>query len=97
MEEPWDFLIVLDACRFDAFNYVYGDYLEGELEKVISVGSSTIEWCKNAFQKQYGTHTWMWTLSKRRWVFLLNSYLHPKERDFSAQWLHSYLFLKILC
>lgn len=53
MEEEWDFLIVLDACRYDYFARFYKNYLKGSLSKKISVGSSTIEWCRETFQRKY--------------------------------------------
>ncbi len=46
----WDCLIVLDACRYDYFENVYEDYLGGDLEKVLSSGSSTEEWLKGTFE-----------------------------------------------
>lgn len=51
--ENWDNLIILDACRFDFFNKVYKDYLDGKLEKRISEGSSTPEWLAKTFTKKY--------------------------------------------
>jgi len=53
MEENWDYLIILDACRYDYFSKLYGDYLCGRLEKVISLASCTLEWCKRSFQERY--------------------------------------------
>lgn len=53
MEEDWDYLIILDACRYDYFRKVYKDYLRGELKKAISLASDTLEWCKKTFQKRY--------------------------------------------
>ena len=53
MEEEWDYLIILDACRYDFFSKLYPPYLSGELKKIVSPGSSTIEWCKKSFQKKY--------------------------------------------
>jgi hypothetical protein len=47
--EDWDYLVVLDACRFDFFRDVYGDYLSGEVEKRRSRGSSTPEWAMRTF------------------------------------------------
>lgn len=44
LDRSWDYLIILDACRFDVFEEVYDDFLEGRLRKVESVGSSTPEW-----------------------------------------------------
>ena len=54
MEEDWDTLIILDACRYDFFEKVYTDYLlSGKLEKRISQGSGTVEWLKNNFPAKY--------------------------------------------
>ena len=53
MEEGWDHLIILDACRYDYFSKVYRDYLRGKLKKAISLGSDTVEWCKKSFRKRY--------------------------------------------
>ncbi|ELY63814.1 hypothetical protein C492_06831, partial [Natronococcus jeotgali DSM 18795] len=40
LESEWDYCLVLDACRYDVFEDVYDDYLEGDLEKRRSPGSS---------------------------------------------------------
>jgi len=53
MDENWNYLVILDACRYDFFFKLHPDYLIGELRKVISLGSSTLEWCKKSFQKAY--------------------------------------------
>jgi len=53
MEQSWDYLIVLDACRYDFFNLIYSKYLNGNLQKVYSLGSSTIEWCIRNFTGRY--------------------------------------------
>ena len=44
MDEAWDYLIILDACRYDVFVEVYREYLEGNLERRDSAGSSTVDW-----------------------------------------------------
>lgn len=49
LEEDWDHLIILDACRYDFFEQVYEDYLEGDLEKRRSIASSTPEWASKTF------------------------------------------------
>ena len=54
MDENWDYLIILDACRFDYFSKYYGNYLQGKLDKVYSVASCTPEWCKKSFKEYYG-------------------------------------------
>lgn len=53
MEKKWDYLIVLDACRYDYFSKLYVDYLQGKLEKVYSPGSFTPEWCRKSFTEYY--------------------------------------------
>lgn len=52
--EDWDYLIILDACRYDKFKKHYDKYLEGELQKVKSRGSATPEWLAKTFSgKRY--------------------------------------------
>ena len=49
----WDTLIILDACRFDYFADEYPRFLEGELSKVISPASCTIDWLKKTWSDRY--------------------------------------------
>ncbi|WP_436343123.1 hypothetical protein [Natronorubrum sp. FCH18a] len=49
LESEWDYCLVLDACRYDVFSEVYDDYLDGELAKRRSPGSSTPEWAYRTF------------------------------------------------
>lgn len=51
MEEEWDYLIVLDACRYDYFK-VLNDIVPGKLEKRLSVGPSTGTWIFRNFSDQ---------------------------------------------
>ena len=54
MQESWDILIILDACRYDFFEKVYRDYFsEGSLSKRISPGTWTPEWAKKVFTDVY--------------------------------------------
>jgi len=53
MEEKWDYLIILDACRYDYFQKVYGNYLWGTLRKARSPASATSEWLKKTFTSRY--------------------------------------------
>jgi len=47
MDEEWDFLIILDACRYDYFKEIYKNYLDGgNSMKAISPAIETIEWCQ---------------------------------------------------
>ena len=52
-ESDWDYLIVLDACRYDYFKDNYENHLEGELDKVESRGSATPEWLVETFSSRY--------------------------------------------
>lgn len=45
----WDFLFILDACRYDYYEKIHSKYLGGVLKKVISPASETLEWCKKVF------------------------------------------------
>lgn len=49
----WDYLIILDACRYDCFEEVYSKYLQGNLEKRISRGTHTLEWLSQTFRDRY--------------------------------------------
>lgn len=47
IDELWDYLIILDACRYDAFKVI--NYIEGELKYIFSKGSNTPEFLENNF------------------------------------------------
>ena len=56
VEEDWDYLIILDACRYDLLREAYEekDWLqEGELSKKTSRGSTSIEWLNRNFTDYY--------------------------------------------
>lgn len=53
MQEDWDYLIILDACRYDYFEKVYDDYFDGELEKRDSGAGATPEWLTKTFTEDY--------------------------------------------
>lgn len=48
---PWDLLIILDCCRYDTF--VNTNWMVGSLQKVVSAGSTTLEWVSNTFTGNY--------------------------------------------
>jgi len=55
-ETDWDYLIILDACRYDYFKEFYKNYeslKRGKLEKKKSRGSHTPEWLINTFPEDY--------------------------------------------
>lgn len=53
IREDWDFLIILDACRYDYFEQVYQQYIQGRLSKKISIGSCTDQWRDKSFPDYY--------------------------------------------
>lgn len=53
MEESWDHLIVLDACRYDYFARTFPRCLTGELSTRTSPGTWTYEWAQATFPDRY--------------------------------------------
>lgn len=53
MDEEWDYLIILDACRYDYFYKNFKKYLRGKLIKILSTASHTLEWCEESFTEYY--------------------------------------------
>ncbi|MCS7126399.1 MAG: hypothetical protein NZ929_05780 [Aigarchaeota archaeon] len=53
MEEDWDVLLILDACRYDFFEKICGEYFEGKLERRLSVDFCTLSWAIKSFQGHY--------------------------------------------
>lgn len=51
VKEDWDYLIILDACRYDAFKQ--HNKIEGKLERRISAGSGTPEWLRKNFTEDH--------------------------------------------
>lgn len=50
IEENWDYLIILDACRFDFFRDLYRNYLDGDLKKAVSPATTTMMWLDKVFK-----------------------------------------------
>lgn len=53
LEEGWDHLVILDACRYDSFEKIYDEYLSGKLRLALSCASDTREWMKKTFRKRH--------------------------------------------
>lgn len=54
LEEDWDYLIILDACRYDFFKQMYKKYLKkGYLKKAVSPATFTPDWLNKIFGKLY--------------------------------------------
>ncbi len=80
MEEDWDNLIILDACRYDLF--LETNWIEGKLEKKISRGSHTWMFMRENFKKVYldtiyiSANPFIWT---KKDAFYKIFYVAPKE------------------
>jgi len=51
MNKDWDNLVILDACRYDMFSD--NNWIDGELSKVTSLGSSTGEFLQKNFRSSH--------------------------------------------
>jgi len=83
IEEDWDYLIVLDACRYDVFEEVYDelDWLEGDLSKKTSRGSMSIEWLNRNFTDYYGDTVY---LSANTFVSSVDIDPHYGRKEFDS-------------
>lgn len=86
MNEKWDYLIVLDACRFDYFQQVYKEYFQGELEEIGSTGAATPEWCVNTFQKKYNDIIYI----------SANPHINSKTTIWNGKWAAKDHFFRII-
>ncbi len=53
MDERWDHLVILDACRYDYFEKIYEEYLSGKIRFALSCASDTREWIKRTFRNRH--------------------------------------------
>jgi len=53
MDEDWDTLIIIDACRVDVFEELVDTTQFDEYRRVKSKGSATSEWSRKNFQNDY--------------------------------------------
>ena len=54
MHEEWDYLIILDACRYDYFEKTWRKYFDrGQLSCKKTVGTATVQWRDNSFTQYY--------------------------------------------
>ncbi len=60
VDEDWNYLVILDACRFDYFNKVYDEYnMIGDLRKAISPATTTMEWLNKLWDDKYNDITYL--------------------------------------
>ncbi|PTD94184.1 hypothetical protein C9439_03815 [archaeon SCG-AAA382B04] len=52
-EESWNYLIILDACRYDYFSAIHDSFLEGDLIKVESPATGTPNWLEKTFSSKF--------------------------------------------
>lgn len=87
MDEDWDNLLILDACRFDTFESMIGTSKFDEYRRVTSKASATPEWIRKNFQGQtFGDTVYV---SGNPWV----SKIAPNSfHDIKNIWLDDYDF-----
>jgi len=84
-KEEWDHLILLDACRYDYFEKIYPEYMEGNLLKVWNGGVSyTLDWYVRTFRRKYE-------------VALYDPTLFTPEQQKDVGWKYSNHFSKVVC
>jgi len=52
-DRDWDVLLILDACRYDVFEELYGSDQRFEIEAMFSAGSASPEWMFNNFGRKH--------------------------------------------
>lgn len=84
--EDWDCLVILDACRYDYFEKVYGDYLDGDLQKVRSIASDTPDWLTGTFKDENYNNV----------VYVsANPFINSKDVEFVEGFNGSEIFYKV--
>ena len=75
-----EFLVILDACRYDYFKEVYREYFDNNnLKKAISPARSTPEWLDKTFDTYYDDIIY---ISGNPWI---NSIVIDKNLKFHAK------------
>lgn len=89
VDRDWDNLIILDACRYDTFQEV--NRIDGNLEKVNSVATSTPQWLKRNFDEKYDDIVY---ISGNPYVSMLarDDYFDPEDHFYEVDhvWDHSW-------
>ena len=91
IDEDWDFLIILDACRYDYFKKNYKKYFKiGKLEKRKTLATWTLEWAERNFiditTTSPGLRFWATSVYRiDRMRFKLNFFgVQEKKHDFQV-------------
>jgi len=92
MSESWDYLIVLDACRYDYFASVRSGYLDGDLSCRWSAGSSTNEWRDKSFAGFYDDTVYITANpqisgSSRAYGFCAGEHFHAVHEVWRKHWV----------
>jgi len=91
MSEKWDYMIILDACRYDYFERVYDKYVHGKLEKRISAGSSTNEWRNKSFPGFYDDVVYIsanpqFSATSKIYGFCAGDHFHKVHQIWESDW-----------
>ncbi len=92
MEEKWDYLIILDASRYDYFKE-YNYIINGQLQKKLSLASCTYEWLEKNFANNYFHDTVYITANPRihtgwfkKWILKNESPFYHVEDIWKYAW-----------
>lgn len=74
MDLDWDYLIILDACRYDYFEKLYRRYFKGVLRKEKSETNDTMKWANLNFPEFYSDTIYISTIP------YINSAVETKDK-----------------
>lgn len=91
MSEKWDYMIILDACRYDYFEQAYREYFKGQLSKKISIGSSTDEWRSKSFPGFYDDVVYIsanpqFSATSEVYGFCAGDHFHKVHQIWKSDW-----------
>ncbi|WP_164471881.1 alkaline phosphatase family protein [Halosimplex salinum] len=89
MNQDWDNLLILDACRFDMFRDAYAEHLDGELQSISSLGSCTLEFLEENFNDQT-FHNTIYVSSNPHTRSVPEDTFHHIENLFLTHWDESH-------
>jgi len=84
MNEDWDNLIILDACRYDIFSEY--NYLDGSLEERTSLASSTPEFVTKTFEQETFYDTVYVTANPQFNLRVDSEVFHHVEQVWETDW-----------
>lgn len=92
LEENFDYLIILDACRYDTFKE--NNHIKGNLSKKNSLAPHTSEWPRKTFTKKHNDLIYVsasiLTSTKDKTGFAVKDYVYKLENVWEYGWNEQY-------